>query len=326
VYNTAATQQHSRNFSFAGDVIFASEGPHTIVGVDIGSQVSEKTLGDSSVGEKYSFATNEAHSYLFLSLRNRKRTPRWSYFRIVPVEFQSGVFKPIYQFQSSPTSFLLNVEARRPIAFALPKVGTRIDGKQTSNGVNSFAEVGWEDVHQENVVSGIEFLNPGRPTTTCSLEATLTFQTCAKKSTILPSTTGIPNYSSTYHPALYWDFTWARPITRKSGGPAIVVSGFGNWFWGSSRQFVTETKAASTIEVSLNAFKFAGFSLSPTYTWFAYENQVANDHVFVNEYSVKLGFNLDHRSRVAFWDAFTYGPPAPTNASQPPPPQPGSVR
>ncbi len=206
----------------------------------------------------------------------------------------------------SQCTYQLNLQTRKPIAYSYPKIGTRVDGRQTSKGEDNFAEFGWAFAHQENILSQITFQNPNTKAMVCSLEAGATFQKCASGVGIGSSTLAAAGYSSTFHPSWYWNFKATVPT--RFWGSSLVIDGHGDWFWSRKQQFVTETKIDSTLDVSLKLFKAGGFTLSPTYTWFAYENQNQYDHVYINQYSVKLTYNLDKRSRVSLRDAGAYGP------------------
>lgn len=116
------------------------------------------------------------------------------------------------------------------------------------------------------------------------------------------------------NPAGTGDVHLQKSLLKQSGqyGISLSLDSKGDWFYSrpAGETLSTQTRYAFPITTSVNFPVLRNFSLSPTYTAFFYENQVAGRTITVNTFSITAKWFYDRDSRVPLLKQLLFKGPA----------------
>jgi hypothetical protein len=225
VSDSRAAAPHSHAFSLSGAVDAAREGPHVVVGMRLMFNASQTVQGDgsSSAGQKVSFQQNQMAVVPYFQLATRKRSVSWSWIALTPIEYMFQPLHPefLYAYNNpsatsgtATTSGELNFTPRRSYGLS-SHVGTRVDGHHSTQGQDNYFEAGYQHVRQSNLLTEIDFANPGKAVVPCAFSASKAATACAPKTLLVgPSTAVSAHYAAAHQEGFYWDFKVTRPLYR----------------------------------------------------------------------------------------------------------------
>ncbi len=179
--------------------------------------------------------------------------------------------------------------------------------------VGSYVETGMEFNISNGNLSALT-LQTGSNQKTCPVFATVTLQTCfgsAKYGTpaialILNDTTtvvGKPAVQTLHTPGYYWDLHLQNHIYGKGSEQKqirLVTDSQGDYYFGRppAAELPTQTEYAIPLNVSLVLPSIGNLSFAPTYSAFFYANQVSNQSLLVNTFSIAARWYFARDARV----------------------------
>jgi len=189
----------------------------------------------------------------------------------------------------------------------------------------SYFETGGQFVQQRNVLSSLTFTIPGLPPVVCSANGSQSFGNCAPSSKVLTADSTVTGqYGSTDQWGWYWDmhYQWGlfeKTYDKTTYRVTLTMDSKGDFFSnrGPNHAFSTQTwyDAPGSVALVFPVLRNLGFA--PTYTAYFYGNQVAQNSLLVNTFSVNLRWYIDRDSHVpVFWRSFLFKGPATADETQ----------
>jgi hypothetical protein len=233
---------------------------------------------------------------------------------LTPIQYQQQVVGSFLFLSHSVGNGELTVSLPRAYGYS-SRIGLRHEiggGSWWKADRGSYFEAGFQLAAQYNVLQSVTLFT-GAASLTCNANGTQAIPQCfgankhfpidATTSPVNPVTgkeaTGLQFLHAT---GWYWDVHLQRGVLKKSGQAAISLSldSKGDLFNPSpaGASLSTQTRYAFPITTSINFPVLRNFTLSPTYTAFFYENQVAGQTIIVNTFSITGKWFYDRDSRV----------------------------
>jgi hypothetical protein len=149
---------------------------------------------------------------------------------------------------------------------------------------------------------------------TCTAVEAQTLSECFSSFTIDSTTKAAPPLLvSQTTTGLYWDFHFQRSLPK--GGDStnakanVTVDTKGDFFGERKSSLSTQTRYAFPVTASINFPVLRNFSLSPTYGAFLFQNQVSQQSILVNTFSIAAKWYYDRDSGVPFGRMFLFKGP-----------------
>ncbi len=183
--------------------------------------------------------------------------------------------------------------------------------------VGSYFETGMEFNISNGNLSSLTLqttTSTGPKQKTCPVFAKITLQTCFGSAlygtpaivlTLNDTTTvvGKPFVQTLHTPGYYWDLHLQNHIYGKAGGQkqiSLVTDSQGDYYFGRppAAELPTQTEYAIPLNVSLVLPSIGNLSFAPTYSAFFYANQVSNQSLLVNTFSIAARWYFARDARV----------------------------
>lgn len=178
----------------------------------------------------------------------------------------------------------------------------------------SFAELGVEGGSTLNAIESFRILNPTNDSLLLSCaEASTSLQQCITNSGLsIPANSKFTTVRSPLaRSGVYWKFGLVIPVRPSISYTLNETSDF---FFNSSGDNSANTRYRHELDQALT-FQVANFpalSFQPSLTLFFYENKVAYNKLFQQQYSIKINYSFDWTNRHATETQFAYKKPAAT--------------
>jgi hypothetical protein len=233
---------------------------------------------------------------------------------VAPIQYQQQVVGSFLFLSHSVGNGELTVSLPRAYGYS-SRIGLRHEiggGSWWKADRGSYFEAGFQLAAQYNVVQSVTLFT-GAASLTCNSNGTQTISQCfgANKNFPIDATTSPINPATgkeatelqlLHATGWYWDVHLQKGVLKKSEQAAISLSldSKGDLFNPSpaGASLSTQTRYAFPITTSINFPVLRNFTLSPTYTAFFYENQVAGQTIIVNTFSITGKWFYDRDSRV----------------------------
>lgn len=243
-----------------------------------------------------------------------------------PIQYQQQVVGSFLFFSQSAGNGELTISLPRAYGYS-SRIGVRHEiggGSWWKADRGSSFEAGFQFAAQYNVLQSVTLFT-GAASLTCNANGKQTIPQCfgankqfpidATTSPVNPVTgkeaTGLQLLHAT---GWYWDVHLQRGVLKKSGQSDISLSldSKGDLFnpRPAGASLSTQTRYAFPITTSINFPVLRNFTLSPTYTAFFYENQVAGQTIIVNTFSITGKWFYDRDSRVPLLKQLVFKGPA----------------
>ncbi|MBZ5506021.1 MAG: hypothetical protein LAO78_11090 [Acidobacteriia bacterium] len=233
---------------------------------------------------------------------------------LTPIQYQQQVVGSFLFLSHSVGNGELTVSLPRAYGYS-SRIGLRHEiggGSWWKADRGSYFEAGFQLAAQYNVLQSVTLFT-GAASLTCNSNGTQTIPQCfgANKNFPIDATTSPTNpatgkeateFQLLHATGWYWDVHLQRGVLKKYGQAAMSLSldSRGDLFNPSpaGASLSTQTRYAFPITTSINFPVLRNFTLSPTYTAFFYENQVAGQTIIVNTFSITGKWFYDRDSRV----------------------------
>lgn len=243
---------------------------------------------------------------------------------LTPIQYQQQVVGSFLFFSHSVGNGQLTVPLPRAYGYS-SRIGLRHEiggGSWWKADRGSYFEAGFQFAAQYNVLQSVTLFT-GAASLPCNANSTQTIPQCfgANKQFPIDATTSPVNpitgkeaigLQFLHATGWYWDVHFQKGVLKKSGGINLSLDSKGDLF--NSRpvgeSLSTQTRYAFPITPSINFPVLRNFSLSPTYTAFFYENQVAGQTIIVNTFSITAKWFYDRDSRVPLLKQLVFKGPA----------------
>jgi len=259
--------------------------------------------------------------------RDSKALPRWL-FVLAPAQYQTQITGS--HLNSSANSGQSQVSY---VAHRADGLGERVGIRHEFDGggwwlpdKTSYFEAGGQFVQQRQILASLTFSTPGLPPVVCPATGALSFASCAPSPKILTNDSSVSGqYTSRNQYGWYWDIHIQKGLLGKTYDKStdratLTLDSKGDFFKdrGPNHAFYTETwyDAPASVALVFPVFRNVGFA--PTYTAYFYSNQIAQNYLLVNIFSVNLRWYLDRDSHVPFLrPALLFKGPASADETQP---------
>jgi hypothetical protein len=245
---------------------------------------------------------------------------------LTPVQYQQQIVGSFLFFSHSVGNGELTVPLPRAYGYS-SRIGIRHEiggGSWWKADRGSYYEAGFQLAAQYNVLQSITlFTGPAHQT--CNANSSQTISQCfgANKQFPIDATTS-PVNPATGNKAIalqllhatgwYWDVHLQKGLLKTSGqyGISVSLDSKGDWFYArpAGESLSTQTRYAFPITPSISFPVLRNFGLSPTYTAFFYENQVAGQTITVNTFAITAKWFYDRDSRVPLHKQLLFKGPA----------------
>lgn len=228
---------------------------------------------------------------------------------IEPYQYQRQIVGTYlyFPFTTSPTS-QLTVAPPAANGFS-NRAGLRWDvrstGKSYLGDVGSYFEVGTQLGWQNNVISQLNLATAGSPPLSCAASSNTSIGNCVKMATypIDATTTAALNLETLHQHGLYWDIHYQRALKKDEKGVplvSLVIDSQGDYFQPRSpgKTLSTQTYYDDLLKISFAFPVFRNFSFAPTYSPFFYSNQVTQNSLVVNTFSLTARWYFDREAGV----------------------------
>lgn len=180
----------------------------------------------------------------------------------------------------------------------------------------SYVESGWEYVVQNDVARSLTLTTAStHQSKVCYATQTQTISECFSGFTINSTTmAGPPDLVSQTTTGMYWDIHVQRSLPK--GGDStnakinVAIDTKGDFFGERRSSLATQTRYAFPVSASINFPVLRNLSLSPTYSAFLFENQLSQQSILVNTFSMSAKWYYDRDSAVPFGRMFLFKGPA----------------
>lgn len=245
---------------------------------------------------------------------------------LTPIQYQQQVVGSFLFFSHSVGNGQLTVSLPRAYGYS-SRIGIRHEiggGSWWKADRGSYFEAGFQFATQYNVLQSVTLFT-GAASLTCNANGTQTIQQCfgANKQFPIDATTTSVNpitgkdaigLQFLHATGWYWDVHFQKGLLKTSGqyGISFSLDSKGDLFnpRPAGESLSTQTRYAFPMTPSINFPILRNFSLSPTYTAFFYENQVAGQTIIVNTFSITAKWFYDHDSRVPLLKQLVFKGPA----------------
>lgn len=233
---------------------------------------------------------------------------------LTPIQYQQQVVGSFLFLSHSAGNGELTVSLPRAYGYS-SRIGIRHEiggGSWWKADRGSYFEAGFQFAAQYNVLQSVTLFT-GPASLTCNSNGTQTIPQCFSSNKQFPiDATTTPINPLTAKEAIgfqlphatgwYWDVHFQKGVLKKSDqyGISLSLDSKGDVFnpRPAGASLSTQTRYAFPITPSINFPVLRNFSLSPTYTAFFYENQVAGQAIIVNTFSITGKWFYDRDSRV----------------------------
>lgn len=191
-------------------------------------------------------------------------------------------------------------------------------GKWFRGDRGTYYEVGTQLSVLNDILSAVALTTPNAIGKTCPANSTQTISNCFKQDNVpVTGNTVVSALPATLHsPGLYWDVHFQKALVAladKSGpGISLQMDSKGDYFIArdKTKTLSTQTLYDVPLSVALAFPVFRNFSIGPTYQVFFYGNQVATQHLIVNNFSITGRWFLDRDASVRFHKQVVFKGPA----------------
>jgi hypothetical protein len=254
-----------------------------------------------------------------------KAVPRWLLV-LAPAQYQTQITGSHLNFSANSGQGQVSYVAHRATGLG-ERIGIRreYDGGKWYPLKSSYFEFGGQFVQQRQVLAGLTFTIPGMAPIVCPANGAQSFASCAPSPKVLTDASTISGqYASTNQYGWYWDIhiqkgLFGKMYDKSTYRTTLTLDSKGDFFKnrGANNAFSTQTwfDAPASIALVFPVFRNVGFA--PTYTAYFYGNQIAQDYLLVNTFSVNLRWYLDRDSRVPTRPAVVFKGPASADETQP---------
>jgi hypothetical protein len=225
---------------------------------------------------------------------------------IAPFQYQRQIVGSYLFFPfASPSKAQLTLHSPVVDGFS-HRIGWRGEGtKYRLWDPGTYAEIGWQVVVQNNLLSSVKLSTPspsGTVEKTCNASSTLTINNCFKKAgyvvgdqTLAFETPAGPLHSK----GLYWDIHWQKGIVPLSDKNGITFSfdSSGDWFV-AKPGLPSQTGYDIPLKLTLTFPVLRNFGIGPTYSTFFYSNQVNQKSLFVQNVALSARWYFDRDAAV----------------------------
>jgi len=254
-----------------------------------------------------------------------KAVPRWLLV-LAPAQYQTQITGSHLNFSANSGQGQVSYVAHRATGFG-ERVGMRheYDGGKWFPLKGSYFEFGGQFVQQRQVLAGLTFMIPGMAPVVCPANGAQSFANCAPSPKVLTNDSTVSGqYASSNQYGWYWDIhiqkgLFGKTYDKSAYRATLTLDSKGDFFKnrGANHAFSTQTwfDAPASVALVFPVFRNVGFA--PTYTAYFYGNQIAQNYLLVNTFSVNLRWYLDRDSHVPLRPAMIFKGPASADETQP---------
>ncbi len=315
--DSRAASPHKAELDLEAKTRIASHGSHITLGMQSDLEYDRSVQGNlagtpvNGVYQPNSFTAGGFLQFPF----GRRPIFRTVSLVIAPYQYQRQIVGTYlyFPFTLSPSS-QLTVAPPAANGFS-NRAGVRWDVRPTRKiylgDVGSYFEVGTQFGWQNNVISQLNLATAGQQPLSCPADSKTSIGTCVQAKTakyptgypIDATTTAALSLETLHQYGLYWDIHYQRALMKdkkEASLVSLVIDSQGDYFASRSpgKTLSTQTYYDDLLKISFAFPVFRNLAFAPTYSPFFYGNQITQQSLVVNTFSLTARWYFDREAGV----------------------------